>query len=150
MRTYPLYDPQGRLVAFEVSSLLGRRLARRVAASVPGARIVSTNLREDQFCEFEIASARLAIEEPFGDNSRYWVGPVDGLAVEVVERVQAHFANNHTGTWAVRLGALLCCGLIAAAFYQPVRRFIEQDRCLDNGGRWNQSACKCEGARNGG
>jgi len=150
MRTYPLYNDQGKLVAFEVSSLLGRRLVSRVAASFPGARVVSTNLREDRFCEFEIASAKFAIEEPFGDNSRFWVGPENELAVEAIERVQAHFANNRTGTWVVRLGALLCCILIALPFYQPVRRFIEQDRCLDNGGRWNNAASKCEGARHGG
>lgn len=150
MRTYRLIDDQGRLVAFEVSSLLGRRLACRVAASVSGAHIVSTNLREDRFCEFDIGSSRLAIEEPFGDNSRYWVGPVNGLAAEAVERVQAHFAKSRIGTWAVRIGALLCCGLVALAFHQLVRRYIEQGRCLDNGGRWNQSAPRCEGARNGG
>jgi hypothetical protein len=150
MRTYPLLDAQGRLVAFEVSSLLGRRLARRVAASISGARIVSTNLGEDRFCEFEIGSSRFAIEEPFGDNSRFWVGPVNALAVEAIERVQVSFSKNRTGTWAVRIGALLCCVLVALPFYQPVRQYIQQDRCLDNGGRWNKSVSKCEGARNGG
>lgn len=150
MRTYPLHDDQGRLVAFEISSLLGRRLARRVAASIPGARVVSTSLREDQFCEFEIGTSRFAIEEPFGDNSRYWIGPVNGLAVDVVERIQAHFAKNRTGTWAIRVGAMLCCALIALASYQPVRHFIDQDRCLDNGGRWNQRSSKCEVAKSGG
>lgn len=150
MRTYPLHDTQGRLVAFEVDSLLGRRLVRHIAASVPGARIVRTNFREDQFCEFEIANARFAIEEPFGDNSRFCIGPANGVAVEAVELVQAYFASNCTGTWAVRLGALVCCGFVALAIYQPVRLFIEQDRCLDGGGRWNQAASKCEGAKNGG
>lgn len=150
MRTYPLYNDQGKLVAFEVSSLLSRRLARRVAASIPGARIVSSKLREDQFCEFEIAGAKFAIEEPFGDNSRFWVGPVNELAIDAVERVQTHFANNRSGIWAVRLSVVICCVLIALALYQPVRRFVQQDYCLDNGGRWNQAASKCDGARHGG
>lgn len=150
MRTYPLLDDQGWLVAFNVSSLLGRRLARRVAAEISGARIVSTNLREDRFCVFEIGSSQFAIEEPFGDNSRFWVGPVNAVAVEAIERVQVNFSKDRTGTWAVRVGALLCGALVALPFYLPVHQYIQQDRCLDNGGRWNKSASMCEGARNGG
>jgi hypothetical protein len=31
--------------------------------------------REEQFCEFEVEGQRFVIEEPYGDNSRYWIGP---------------------------------------------------------------------------
>ena len=144
MRTYPLHDAQGQLVAFEVSSLLGRRLARRVIAAFPCANIVSSSLREDQFCEFEIAGIRFAIEEPFGDNSRYWIGPLDGIAVASTANLQIHFSKSRTGAWAIRASILFFCAIFALVFYQPIRRFIEQDRCLDNGNRWNHAVFKCE------
>jgi len=35
------------------------------------------------------------------------------------------------------------------AAYQPLRRFIDHDRCLDAGGKWS-SAGKCEGSQRGG
>ena len=149
MRTHQQLDEMGRLRGFEVSSLLGRRLMRRIAASIPSARIASSNLRQERFCEFEVAGDRFAIEEPFGDNSRYWVGPADERQLHSVAIVHAHFAANKTGTWAVRIGAVLCCGIVVVAAYQPLRRFIDHDRCLDAGGKWS-SAGKCEGSQRGG
>lgn len=150
MRTYQLHDEMGRLRGFEVSSLLGRRLTRRIAASVPGARITSSNLRADRFCEFEVAGDRFAIEEPFGDNSRYWIGSVEESQRHSLAVVHKHFMANRTGAWGIRAGVLLCCGIVVLAVYQPARRFIEQDRCLDAGGRWSQNNSKCEGAQHGG
>ncbi len=81
MKTYDLHDAEGRLYAFEVSNvLLGRRGAVRVIRSIPGARVTRTPaalswLREETFCEFEIDGVRFVVWEPFGDSSRYWIGP---------------------------------------------------------------------------
>ena len=59
---------------------LGRRGALRILERVPGVKVVrkpkrfASWFRETVFCEFEIDGVRFEIEEPFGDNSRYWIG----------------------------------------------------------------------------
>ena len=149
MRTYPLRDEMGHLRGFEVSSLLGRRLARRIAASMPGVSILDSNIREEQFCRFDLYGDLFLIEEPFGDNSRFLVAPAVPGPSARLEQVATHFAQSKAGVWAVRLAALLCFALLAVAAFQPVRRFLAQDACLDAGGRWNYSSQQCEGARRG-
>jgi hypothetical protein len=46
-------------------------------------------LREEVFCEFELGGARYEVWEPFGDNSRYWVGPADSVWRPETERLAA-------------------------------------------------------------
>ena len=99
MKIYDLTDSSGHAFAFEVSNLtLGRRGACRVAARIPGARLlrwprVLSWLREDVFCEFEVNGVRFQIAEPFGDNNRYWVGPVPTRPVSELAVVRAAFAR---------------------------------------------------------
>lgn len=98
MHIFDLCDPAGRPVAFEVrNSLLGRRRACAIAARVPGARVLRRPrllswLREETFCEFEVGRVRFEIAEPFGDNSRYWIGPVTRRPHPELAAVRAAFA----------------------------------------------------------
>jgi len=70
----------GQVFAFEVANLLlSRRRACDVVRAIPGATITREVRfllfrREDVFCEFLLDGQRFKISEPFGDNSRYWVG----------------------------------------------------------------------------
>ena len=81
MTTYDITDEQGRVFAFEIENvLIGRRGVVRVAKGIPGCTIKRTPLvlswfREDSFCEFEVDGEPYIAEEPFGDSSRYWIGP---------------------------------------------------------------------------
>ena len=81
MRTYELLDDEGRLYAFEVNNTgLGRNRFCRVVENVPGARIVRRPkflswFREEVFCEFDVDGVTYIGWEPYGDNSRFWVGP---------------------------------------------------------------------------
>ena len=81
MTVYDIKDPDGRAFAFEVDNLLlGRRAVCKMLARIPGCRIVRPPkffswLRESEFCQFEIDNITFVVEEPFGDNSRYWIGP---------------------------------------------------------------------------
>ena len=81
MKTYPIHDSEQRLCAFEVPNFsIGRRAVCRVLRRIPGLTLTREPrlfswLREDVFCEFELGGATYVVEEPFGDNSRYWVGP---------------------------------------------------------------------------
>jgi hypothetical protein len=104
MKTYPIIDAEGNVAAFHVDSVpIGKRGACKVVRSIPGATITRgpglfSWLGEMVFCEFEVNGRRFEIEEPFGDNDRYWVGPA-GLAapgatlqwVPEIELVRAAF-----------------------------------------------------------
>ena len=80
MRIYDLHDKEGQVFAFEVNSFVGRRAACRIAARIPGARVIALpkdrrERIEGVFCLFDVGDVRFQIWEPFGDNSRYWIGP---------------------------------------------------------------------------
>ncbi len=81
MKTYELLDEGGRLYAFEVNNTgLGRRGVCRVVETIPQAEIKRRPkflswFREEVFCEFEVEGETFVAWEPFGDNSRYWIGP---------------------------------------------------------------------------
>lgn len=81
MRVFDQRTEHGLLHSFEVENIwLGRRAAARVVRSIPGVRVIRAEASwwaRDDFCEFDLNGARFIIEEPFGDNSRYWIGPVE-------------------------------------------------------------------------
>ena len=81
MKTFDLHDKEGRLHAFEISnSGIGRRGVLKVVRAIPGARVTREPMRflswfrEDEFCEFVLNDRTFIAQEPFGDNSRYWIG----------------------------------------------------------------------------
>jgi hypothetical protein len=147
MRTHPVRNEEGRLFAFEISSLLGRRFASRIAATVPGVRVLASNLRSDAFCEFEVAGETFIIEEPFGDNSRYWVGPVGAGRLAGIQTVHSHFEKSRLGFTAVAMSAVLCVALVIWLMALFGFRFVAQDSCLDAGGAWVHGLCR--GAKKG-
>lgn len=78
MKTYDLKDAKGRVFAFEVpNTLLTRKRVCKIVQSLPGARLLSgrKELAEEEFCTFEVQGQRFKALEPFGDSSRYWIGP---------------------------------------------------------------------------
>jgi hypothetical protein len=94
VKLHELKDESGRVFAFEVDvTLRGRRGVCSVVRRIPGVvvtkapRFVSW-FREETFCEFEFGGVAFQAVEPFGDNSRYWIGPKDAPAwhpeIEVV------------------------------------------------------------------
>jgi hypothetical protein len=133
---------------------MGRRAACRIAASVPGVRVTKTyslfTSHEGPFCEFELKGECYLIEEPFQDNSRYWVGPKHAAFAGSLGVVQEHFLSSKSGALALVTGAALVLAIVGVAGYSVGGRFLAQDRCLDAGGRWNGSDRKCEGARRDG
>ena len=78
MKVHDLKDKQGRIFAFEVSNtLITRKGVCKLLRSIPGARLLSgrKELRDEEFCVFEVQGQRFKAWEPFGDSSRYWIGP---------------------------------------------------------------------------
>lgn len=99
MRTYDIHDEQGRLHAFEVSNaLLGRRQACAVIHDMAGAvvlrharRMFSREPDNDEFCEFRVGNEIFVMWEPWGDNSRYWIGTRPPHTCAELEQVRAAF-----------------------------------------------------------
>lgn len=79
MRVYDILDEQGRVFAFEVNNfLLGRKRVCSMLLKIPGVRMIRVSKsasRLDEFCEFEIEGQSFQIWEPWGDSSRFWIGP---------------------------------------------------------------------------
>ena len=47
----------------------------------------------DPFCEFEVGGERFEILEPYGDNSRYLIGPKCGSWIPELESVSKAFLD---------------------------------------------------------
>jgi hypothetical protein len=83
MKTYGIKDTDGTEFAFEVDNFhLSRKGLCRLVARIPGCIVTRKPSRfrwshedEDEFCAFELEGVRFVAWEPWGDNSRYWVGP---------------------------------------------------------------------------
>ena len=97
MKTYELLDEEGRFFAFEVgNSGLGRKGVCRVVETIPGAKIVRRPkflswFREEEFCEFDVDGKTFIAWEPYGDSSRYWIGPEPIEPLPQTQRVRAAF-----------------------------------------------------------
>jgi hypothetical protein len=85
MKIYELKDERGRTFAFEVAVPLGgRRRVCSIVRRIQGVKITKAPrflswFREETFCEFELGQVKFQAQEPFGDNSRYWIGPEDAV-----------------------------------------------------------------------
>jgi hypothetical protein len=83
MQTYDIQDSKGRVFAFEIDNTgFGRSVLVKVVKKIPEVKILRVPkscswFREDVFCEFEVAGCIFEAWEPFGDNSRFWIGPKD-------------------------------------------------------------------------
>ena len=81
MKLYGIPANTERFAAFEVANWrIGRRGACKIVRRIPAVKVLKEPvflswLREDIFCKFQVGDEIFEIEEPFGDNSRYWVGP---------------------------------------------------------------------------
>jgi len=79
MKTWPIIDTQGKLTAFEVSVVqIGLREIAEVLDSLPGVSQLqnkSSLIGEEVHIKFTYHGTDCIVWEPFGDNSRYWIGP---------------------------------------------------------------------------
>ena len=120
MKTVDLLDDSGRVVAFEISVLeTDRRGICRVVESIPGAKLIRSPKRfswskEDVFCEFEVDGEKFIALEPFGDNSRYWIGPDTARHLSQTQRVRDAFdavrASRLFRSLGILVGTVCCVG----------------------------------------
>jgi hypothetical protein len=83
MKTYPLLDKlHGHMYAFEIENLyIGVGEIVRILGRIDGVSNVQArgmfSGSSDVRAEFKYHDKDYVVIEPFGDNSRYWVGPLN-------------------------------------------------------------------------
>ncbi len=104
MRLYDVRDESGRLLSFEFDNRtwLQTRGTRHLVSSLQGGRLLQVSQAErldGEFCRFEVEGCRFVVVEPFGDNSRILVSPLDEESQQGIESVRAAFAKHHPAIW---------------------------------------------------
>lgn len=100
MKIHEIKDKKGRVFAFEVENFfIGRPGVCKVVMKIPKSRIVRypserLTFREEFFCEFIVGGKRFEVWEPFGDNSRYWIGPKPPKWCKQIEIVKKAFLDH--------------------------------------------------------
>jgi hypothetical protein len=151
VRIHDLNTEDGRLRALEVTNtFLSRGRACRIVEKIPGAQLVRKPrlFRDsDAFCEFTLAGGTFFIEEPFGDNSRYWIGskgPTQTQSSSLLQ-LRAAFARHNQLKFPLLLAIAATVLVVAWLLHERITVFLAQDRCLDSGGRWEHSQRACSG-----
>lgn len=81
MKTYPLLNDNGEMTAFEISNIFFPSSASvsRFFAKCPGVKFTRQRRMfergNDLHAEFTFEGIPFVVWEPFGDNSRFWIGP---------------------------------------------------------------------------
>ena len=98
MQTYPILNEEGKLHAFEINNWwVGRSGAVRIIEKIPDVLVTRrskellSEFREEIFCQFELHGVQFQIDEPYGDNSRYWIGKTDPGWCPELETIERAF-----------------------------------------------------------
>jgi hypothetical protein len=104
MRTWPITDEGGTVTAFEVSMIrIGLCEIERILRANPEVSQLSRRRifsPSEVHITFSYREAEYVVWEPFGDNSRYWIGPKDKPA-------QPHDVGELEGTFRAYIPSLL-------------------------------------------
>jgi len=121
MKTYELLDEDGHFFAFEVgNSGLGRRGVCQVVETIPGAKVVRRPkflswFREEEFCEFVVDGKTFVAWEPYGDSSRYWIGPEPIEPLPQTQSVREAFDAFRESPFFRRIGFVLGAFMVAVS-----------------------------------
>ena len=85
MKTYPIFDECGEQLAFEIeSAYTNPRMVSEVLRGVDGVSNISVrspfSKETEELISFTLDSVDFLVWEPYGDSSRYWIGPTDDIA----------------------------------------------------------------------
>jgi hypothetical protein len=76
VKTYPLRRSDGSLHAFEIgNAFISMGAIKRVLRSIDGVTSIKRRFRSDDRFTFSFNDVPWVVHEPWGDNSRYWIGP---------------------------------------------------------------------------
>ena len=97
MQIYEVINESNEVFAFEVSNtFLSRKKVIQIIEELPGVIVVSKPQgfvfdNETEFCQFEHEGDTFIIEEPWGDSSRYWIGPKAIAFTPNINSIIQHF-----------------------------------------------------------
>ncbi|WP_152521700.1 hypothetical protein [Marinimicrobium sp. LS-A18] len=97
MKTFLLNGDEGQLIGFEISnSFLSSSGIAKYIRRIKGCEVVGTRRwfsADEVHVHFLFSGKRFIVWEPFGDNSRLWVGPEDGEVTppEIIYELKANF-----------------------------------------------------------
>ncbi len=102
MKTFPIKDEAGRLFAVEVDvvpcSLHNLVQVIETVEGVTEAKACGLFFSErDVRAKFRFHCDEFAVVEPFGDNSRYWIGPVSELTKRDISPIEKQLASHVAG-----------------------------------------------------
>ena len=92
MKTHPILRADGSMLAFEVTSAwLSFRPLLKILRSVDGITDVRRNYFNEDRLTFYFCELPFVVNEPWGDSSRYWIGPKkpDNCSIDVSRINQA-------------------------------------------------------------
>ena len=113
MNTYPIRNVDGQTVAFEIENVyvnVGQVVALlRVIANVTDIRVRKLfSPVDDIHIEFVYMGNEFIVLEPFGDNSRYWIGPKDKVHSQIdVGPMEKVFQQHRVGLLTKVIGDLI-------------------------------------------
>ena len=102
MKTYPEFREDGSLHSFEVTSMwFTLRPIFGILRSVPGITEVKRNWFKDDRVTFKFHGEDGVVNEPWGDNSRYWVGlnSANESCELSIEPIEAAFSAYRRTPW---------------------------------------------------
>lgn len=78
MKTFPLRRADGAQFAFEIgNTFISLSQISKIIGSVESVKDIQRVRGSDDRISFTFAGEPFVVHEPWGDNSRYWVGPVE-------------------------------------------------------------------------
>jgi hypothetical protein len=95
MKTYPITRPDGSMRGFEIGlTFTSLRRITEILRSADGVSGIRPTAGTDDRLMFVYGGETCVVHEPFGDNSRYWIGPAfpesSTLDIRPIEQVFAH------------------------------------------------------------
>ena len=104
METHPLRNEGGELIGFEVPNwpFLSSRGVAKFLSQLPGITVTRVRRlfeRSEIHAEFAYQGDAFSVWEPYGDNSRYWVGPSEEAQIsqQHLAEVEALFKGSWPG-----------------------------------------------------
>ncbi len=112
MKTFPIYfnKNKSKVIAFEIENLyISNKKIVRLLKSLNGVSLVKLGKgflsNSDVRAEFSYLGEQYIVYEPFGDNSRYWIGPkeTDEKAIDI-KAIEDKFETYSPGLFRKLLG----------------------------------------------
>lgn len=112
MKTYPTRNADGQVLQFEIDNVLIS--PRKIAALLRESGDVSDVQVRRPFSEspdvhvkFKYLGRDFVVWEPYGDSSRYWIGPKDKSSSAEIKDLQAIFDSYEPALLIKVFGALI-------------------------------------------